>query len=95
MPCSLFLCLLCLSSFTDSMCLRFDLYCVLQALVREKQLSGKLKRVFALMDVDGDGKISLDDLITITEQLGYKIKPVSAVLLARRISRGRVSSGQE
>ena len=44
--------------------------------MREKQLAGKLKRVFALMDVDGDGKVSLDDLISITEQLGYKIKPV-------------------
>ena len=49
-----------------------------QAIVREKQVVPDLKRVFAIMDTDQDGKISLDDLLAITSQFGYKIKPTEA-----------------
>ena len=49
-----------------------------QALVREKQIPGNLKRVFEIMDTDQDGKISQDDLLLVTAHFGYKVKPTEA-----------------
>ena len=46
--------------------------------MREKQIPANLKRVFTLMDTDEDGKVSIDDLILVTQHFGYKIKPAEA-----------------